>query len=242
MPAFNNTTKTGQLSITKAAEGTLSAATKDQQFTFQVTLGGVPYDGNYTVGSELRSTSDGRITLKVGETATISGLPAGSTYQVQEIEVPAGWQLKSATGNLSGAITANSTVALTFTNEYATSGWVQLMAYKQLEGGTVEDGQFEFELLDSTDKVIETVKNGPVDTNETIPDPDHTGTGTAPEVDNPAYGLAPVCFSTLTFDEGATETYTIHEKVPEGAEKLESGVWVKDGIVYDAPPGRSRSR
>lgn len=233
MPAFNNTTKTGQLSITKAAEGTLSAATKDQQFTFQVTLGGVPYDGNYTVGPEPRSTSDGRITLKVGETATISGLPAGSTYQVQEIEVPAGWQLKSATGNLSGAIAANETVGLTFTNEYATSGWVQLMAYKQLEGGTVEDGQFEFELLDSTDKVIETVANGPVDTNETIPDPDYDGTGTAPEVANPAYGLAPAYFSTLTFDEEATETYTIREKIPADAEETESGIWVKDGIVYD---------
>ena len=232
-PVFNNTTKAGRLSITKTAEGALSEATASQQFTFQVTLGGVPYSGNYTVGPETRKTSDGRITLAADETATISGQPAGTSYQVQEIEVPAGWQLKGTTGNLSGAITANSTVALTFTNEYATSGWVQLMAYKQLEGGTVEDGQFEFELLDSTGKVIETVKNGPVDTNETIPNPDHTGTGAASEVDNPAYGLAPVYFSTLTFDEETTETYTIREKIPADAEETESGVWVKDGIVYD---------
>ena len=230
---FNNTTKTGRLSITKTAAGALSEATASQQFTFQVTLGGVPYSGNYTVGPKTRKTSDGRITLAADETATISGQPAGTSYQVQEIEVPAGWQLKGTTGNLSGAITANSTVALTFTNEYATSGWAQLMAYKQLEGGTVEDGQFEFELLDSTGKVIETVKNGPVDTNETIPDPNYTGTGTASEVANPAYGLAPAYFSTLTFDKETTETYTIREKVPDGAQQTESGDWVKDGIVYD---------
>ena len=52
-------------------------------------------------------------------------------------------------------------------------------------------------------------------------------------MENPAYGLAPAYFSTLTFDEETTKTYTIREKVPDGAQQTESGDWVKDGIVYD---------
>ena len=228
MARFVNKTEPGSLSITKkvrAASGDLSEVASGQTFTMQVMVSGKLYSGSYTVGDETRETDDGTITLAGGQTATISGLVPGAPYQVTEISVPAGWKQLSSE-NESGTIGVGTTVLVTFTNEYSAAGDARLMAYKELEGAVLDDGQFEFVLLDADGEVIDHARNTVVDMNETIPDPEDS----QQDVPNPGYGKAQVLFDYLEYDAPGTYTYTIREIVPEDAVN-------EDGVSYkDATP------
>ena len=84
LAAFTNTRKTGELKITKAV---VSAVPGDQQrlFAFRLTLkNGDQYltgvYGSYTFGKE----GEARIWLKAGETITITGIPVGTDYTIEE--------------------------------------------------------------------------------------------------------------------------------------------------------------
>ena len=98
---FTNTVNTGKLSIQKTVTGTANA--NDDEFTFAVTLtgkGGQPLTGSYSyVGSstvsgidapqkgELNLDEEGKGTIRLmhGQKITISGLPVGTVYQVEEM-------------------------------------------------------------------------------------------------------------------------------------------------------------
>ena len=75
----------------------------------------------------------------------------------------------------------------TFTNAYSTKGSVALKATKKLTGGTLESGQFSFELRDKAGKVVQTVTN------------DADGS---------------VTFEPISYDAAGTYNYTIAEVVP----------------------------
>ncbi len=96
---FTNTVNTGKLSIQKTVTGAANA--NDDEFTFAVTLtgkGGQPLTGSYSYSStvsgidapqegELNLDEEGKGTIRLmhGQKITISGLPVGTVYQVDEM-------------------------------------------------------------------------------------------------------------------------------------------------------------
>lgn len=87
---FNNkatTTKYGQLDITKKVETEDTSSGSEKSFDIMVELDGekVPVGTAYSVNGKSRTvTTVGMISLKNGETASITGLLAGTKYRVQE--------------------------------------------------------------------------------------------------------------------------------------------------------------
>lgn len=174
--AFNNIDTmptTGSLSITKAIEGGVVDASKE--FTFDVT----------TIKDGVRTTE--QVKVGAGKTRTLDGFSEGTTYSIAETDIPAGYTLKGSSG-AAGTIVAGETQNATFTNAYSAKGSVALKATKKLTGGTLESGQFSFELRDkATGNVLQTVTN------------DADGS---------------VTFEPISYDAAGTYDYTIAEVVP----------------------------
>ncbi|MBR2990297.1 MAG: InlB B-repeat-containing protein, partial [Solobacterium sp.] len=153
------------------------------------------------------------VTCKADETIVLPGLPDGTTYTIEEVDVPNGWTLQT-TDHINGTIVANQTKQETVTNKYAAEGEIVLEAHKRMEDGSLSEGQFTFELLDSGHNVIDTKANGTTDTEPYIYD-DEGNT-----MENPYAGTAPVVFDALTFTEndiGRTYTYYIRETAGDDA-------------------------
>ena len=133
--AFNNidtTPTTGHLSITKSVEGVVDAS---KEFTFDVT----------TIKDGVRTTK--QVKVGAGQTLDVGEFPEGTTYSIAETDIPAGYTLKGSSG-AAGTIVTGETQNATFTNAYSAKGSVALKATKKLTGGTLESGQFSFELRD----------------------------------------------------------------------------------------------
>ncbi len=116
-------------------------------------------------------------------------------------------------GNLQATSSITNGTSLTFTNTYKTEVLkdVEISGTKTLNGShDLMAGQFDFELLDSTGKVIDTVSNGPATVNTDNRD------------------TARFTFK-LTYTEPGTYTYKVREKLPEGAV---NGVY--NGTTYDS--------
>ena len=120
---FSNTMELGNLQISKLFDDT---GLSDAQFTIQVYL---DLDGSgstfsealytnlvYTIDGTEYKSADGSISIKGGQSAVISGIPAGATYRLVEvISAQDPWTQTEAT-NTSGTITANGTQVASFTN------------------------------------------------------------------------------------------------------------------------------
>jgi hypothetical protein len=144
--SFTNAVKTGSVSLTKAVEGSDAAG---KEFVFDVALkdsAGNALDGEYTWMSS-RNDSDGNaitgtvknggtLRLQKDEMVTISGLPAGNTYEFAEADAAGYTQSKSS--NLSGSIEADDTVEASATNTYAATGTAQIKARKVVLGSGQE--------------------------------------------------------------------------------------------------------
>lgn len=169
---FDTTPTTGSLSITKSVDGT--ANTPKDGFTFNVT----------TIKDGVRTTK--QVEVGAGQTLDVGEFPEGTTYSIAEIDIPAGYTLKGSSG-AAGTIVAGETQNATFTNAYSAKGSVALKAAKKLTGGTLESGQFSFELRDKAGKVVQTVAN------------DADGS---------------VTFEPISYDAAGTYDYTIAEVVP----------------------------
>ena len=114
----------------------------------------------FTKDQHVLSFIDGvaEFTLKAGEKAVFADLPGGSKYQIWE-ETPSGWQLIDQT-NAAGTVVPNQTTDASFTNEYVPgTATFTLMAQKTLDGMLPDDGQFQFELIDADNTVVQTVSN-----------------------------------------------------------------------------------
>ena len=172
--AFDNhdaTPTTGSLSITKSVEGAVDAS---KEFTFDVT----------TIKDGVRTTK--QVEVGAGQTLDVGEFPEGTTYSIAETDIPAGYTLKGSSG-AAGTIVAGETQNATFTNAYSAKGSVALKATKKLTGGTLESGQFSFELRDKAGKVVQTVAN------------DADGS---------------VTFEPISYDAAGTYNYTIAEVGP----------------------------
>ena len=64
---------------------------------------------------------NGTISLKHGETATITGLPAGTKFTVTEIAAE-GYTPSSEGGVINGSVTAEEKAKADFTNTYSVTG------------------------------------------------------------------------------------------------------------------------
>ena len=146
------------------------------------------------------------VTLKGGQTVVIPDLPAGTTYKIEEIDVPEGWTMEE-TDNGEGVIVSNKISRGGVTNAYTAEGEIALQAHKAMDNGAVKDGQFSFALKDPDGNVIDVKTNGVTDMAQTISVNEN-------DEANPWYGTAPVDFDPLHFtqdDIGKTYTYTICE-------------------------------
>ena len=101
-------TSDGNLTVSKSVVGEANSQTA---FTFTVTLGDKSVDGTY--GDMTFTNGVASVTLKAGERATATHLPAGTTYQVAETS---NTDYASTATGASGAITKDATASAAFTN------------------------------------------------------------------------------------------------------------------------------
>lgn len=124
---FVNTPKVGSLSVAKKYEG-YAPENETFGFTVLVDLTGHDYYDSYKLeytGTQNGTTDEnGHFTLKVGDTVTFAGIPAGATYKVVE-DAPGAddtWVQDTAKcTNLTGTIVANTTSAAVVTNKTKTT-------------------------------------------------------------------------------------------------------------------------
>ena len=124
---FVNTPKVGSLSVEKKYEGN-APENETFGFTVLVDLTGHDYYDSYKLeytGTQNGTTDEnGHFTLKVGDTVTFAGIPAGATYKVVEDSPQAGdtWVQDTAKcTKLTGTIVANTTSAAVVTNKTKTT-------------------------------------------------------------------------------------------------------------------------
>ena len=99
---------TGALKISKTVSG--SGADQNAEFQFRVRVGEL--DGTY--GGVVFTKGEATVSVKAGSSVTISGLPAGTAYEVTELSA-SGYTVTSQ--NASGQIPAGETVTAAFLNE-----------------------------------------------------------------------------------------------------------------------------
>ena len=122
---FVNTPKVGSLSVAKKYEG-YAPENETFGFTVLVDLTGHDYYDSYKLeynGTQNGTTDEnGHFTLKVGDTVTFAGIPAGTTYKVVEDSPQAGdtW-VQETTSDVTGKIEANVTSAAVVTNKTKTT-------------------------------------------------------------------------------------------------------------------------
>lgn len=122
---FVNTPKVGSLSVAKKYEG-YAPENETFGFTVLVDLTGHDYYDSYKLeytGTQNGTTDEnGHFTLKVGDTVTFAGIPAGATYKVVEDSPQAGdtW-VQETTFDVTGKIEADVTSAAVVTNKTKTT-------------------------------------------------------------------------------------------------------------------------
>ena len=145
---------TGTLTITKIVSAAEGVTPPEASFTFNVTLDDITdYSGiTYTIGdSTTPSNFNGSITLTAGQTATITGIPANTTYTVTENDMAS---YDTASEGASGTIPAGGTAAAKFTNTYNPGS---LTITKQVNGVDAEDlsnTSFAFTVTDNATKTV----------------------------------------------------------------------------------------
>lgn len=115
-------TKKGDLTISKEiklAENQGTVIDKNKAFEFKVVLkdtAGQELKGEYAYGENQKITSGQRVTLKHGESITITGLPEGTSYEVTETKT-AGYTPAKET--VTGTVPAEQTATAHFVNTYS---------------------------------------------------------------------------------------------------------------------------
>ena len=168
---FTNDYRPGSLEVSKTTTGT-NEASAGASFTFSVRLTdaqGEPVSRSYDLvkrvadGTETRTENGAEFIngtaaitgVHNGESFRIEGIAKDATYEVSEFDVPGGFTQSAVAGG-EGTIDAGQTSKAGFTNAYAASGSVTLAAKKTLEGGSLADHTFTFQLYDQTNKLLQT--------------------------------------------------------------------------------------
>lgn len=187
-PEFANQTKTGGLTVSKIVSG--GGASTTQPFTFTVTLStddGTSITGEKIYGGVTFINGEARFSLKHGESKTITGIPAGYRYLVEESD-NAGYIVRvNNTDSVAakGTIEPDKETAVSF-NNYKGAGnpaIVNISAMKMLDGAAPSGSDFTFILTDEYGNTVQTVNND--------------GSN--------------ITFDTLSFSEEGTYRYTVKE-------------------------------
>jgi ribosomal protein L2 len=114
--SFTNMRTVGNLTISKTVAG--NAGDNSKQFDFRLTLNGAAdisyaYIGNGVPDGTIKSGDT--VSLAHGQSITITGLPAGTTYTVTESDYSDGGYTTTSTGAI-GSIVTDTTQAASFTN------------------------------------------------------------------------------------------------------------------------------
>lgn len=136
---FNNSSKTGSIKVTKRV---IDNTDNERDFTFIMTLDG----------------REEQFTLRNGQEKVFSGVKYGTTYKVQEVNIPTEYTLASLT-NASGTISSSQEIDVVATNQYKTNGSFTVNAKKVLQNRPLKSGEFTFELVDENGQVVDTVNN-----------------------------------------------------------------------------------
>lgn len=152
---FRNTSKPATLTLAKKVNGTTD---KSKEFTFKVTLTGSDakaLDGTYS--GVTFTNGVGTVKVTAGQNKVISGIPANSSYKIEETDLPSGYTLSSIDQS-SGTLAANGSATVTATNTYtAAPANATLTATKYVQYGTnkptheLVDGMFAFSLCQVVD-------------------------------------------------------------------------------------------
>lgn len=110
--------QTGQLTIEKTVSG--SGGDSSKKFNFKVIFSGAADAYHYTGAANETIRSGDTISLAHNESITITGLPAGTKYEIQEADYSSLGYTATAK-NAQGLITANTTRTASFTNKYTAS-------------------------------------------------------------------------------------------------------------------------
>ncbi|MBR2824727.1 MAG: BspA family leucine-rich repeat surface protein [Solobacterium sp.] len=149
-----------------------------------------------------------------GETIEILDLPAGTTYTIEEIDLPNGWILDSKSGEV-GTIASNTTSESSFKNKYSATGEGIIELHKRFVGDTLKEDQFSFKIFEN-DVELDIQNNGALDTNEEI-----AGLNGNNEA-NPWYMTGPVEFRIhYTMEDIGVHTYKVVEYVENPDEQIE---------------------
>ena len=149
---FTNTLKPGNLQITKTVSNLLNT---DQRFTVKVKFfdkedkeltKAYKYTSNKTQ-NEQKISSGQTLSLGVDETITIQNLPAGTRYEVEEVNIPDKFQRTSQEIE-GGTIELDKTAEVQITNKYDSEGQFYLRGRKELIGKELQDKEFSFALLE----------------------------------------------------------------------------------------------
>ena len=136
---FNNSSKTGSIKVTKRV---VDNTDNERNFTFIMTLNG----------------REEQFNLRNGQEKLFSGVKYGTTYKVQEVNIPSEYTLTSLT-NASGTVSSNQEIDVVATNQYKTNGSFTVNAKKVLQNRPLKSGEFTFELVDENGQVVDTVNN-----------------------------------------------------------------------------------
>lgn len=149
----------GDFKITKTIDN-LTEGNKDKTFNIKVymkTPAGNPLGGSYTftsnksLGGQVESGSG--ISIKHGETITVTGVPIGTKVAIEE-EKTKGYTV-SEDSVLKGDITKEQPLNLNLINEYSALGEFSLQGNKLLEGANLNDSQFTFVLTHNGRRIAE---------------------------------------------------------------------------------------
>ena len=136
---FNNSSKTGSIKVTKRV---IDNTDNERNFTFIMTLNG----------------REEQFTLRNGQEKVFSSVKYGTTYKVQEVNIPSEYTLASLT-NAEGTVSNNQEIDVVATNQYKTNGSFTVNAKKVLQNRELKSGEFTFELVDENGQVVDTVNN-----------------------------------------------------------------------------------
>jgi len=277
---FRNNTKPGSLILSKEIVNA-TGVSQNQTFTLKVTFfdkqgnpavlkqGGEVLDALtgkvQTIGQTTETTStyllNGSaimVTLKGNQKVTFEDvIPAGVSYQVEEINIPTGWRLTTSTGE-TGNITSGGVCEASFTNTYTAQGFIPMAVEKQVAGETPQPSTYQFELypymvadlytnawtdlgiwdfanqkpFDGQDP-LQVVANGERDTRENLPVyvSDTLGSATVP---NPEFGASMATFSPVKVTQEGVYLYAIREVPGDDTTMIyDSGVIYAQAFVRD---------
>ena len=200
-----NNANTGSLAISKKVTADTGLTAPDKEFTFTVNFNGDAtlngeFDYTKNTGGATGKISDGdTLTLKAGQTATITGIPVGTAYTVTETDIPDGFTVQ--TESYSGEIVSGTSTAA-FTNTYSAEDVIldgddptngKLLVQKKISGRDwLEDDSFTF--------TIAAAQGSPKGT------PLPTSTSINLTEENSTAG-----FGNITYTAPGTYTYTVQE-------------------------------